>query len=332
MVRLKDIARQTGLTISTVSKALNHSKEISRETSGIVWKAAREMGYIAQKAAGRVEKTIGVILPEIDSQYYARLMDALNQEIVKNGYAMITMLKSGYSSRLEPYMEQMSKYNPDGMIICCDTAASEGTFQAVLDCRIPSLLLNENLVSFPIDSICIEESKSVRLAVTHLLQLGHKRIGYLGDKLSDVRYHSFCDLMRENHLEVDPRFVKRGDVRFEQGGYQLACELLKEPELPTAIVASYDQVALGAMRAFQENGIGIPRDLSIVGFDNIVMDNYCHVPLTSVTNPVEQMGVTAVKILLDAIQNPSTHVVQNVSLQSRLVARESTCALENKES
>lgn len=328
MVRLKDIAKQTGLTVSTVSKALNRSKEISRETSEVVWEAAREMGYVPKKAANHVEKTIGVILPEINSQYYARLMDALNREIVKHGYVMITLLKSGYASKLEPYVEQMRKYAPDGMIICCDYSATENTFQKVLDCQIPSLLLNENLVTFPIDSICIEESKSVKLAVDYLLQLGHKKIGYLGDKLSDVRYQSFCNLMSEKKLEVDSRFVKRGDVRFEEGGYQLACELLKESELPTAIIASYDQVAVGAMKAFREKGIRIPQEVSIVGFDNIVLDEYCQVPLTSVTNPVEQMGVTAVKILLDALRNPGTHVVQNVSLQSRLVVRESTCEVD----
>ena len=82
------------------------------------------------------------------------------------------------------------------------------------------------------------------------------------------------------------------------------------------------------MKAFREKGIRIPQEVSIVGFDNIVLDEYCQVPLTSVTNPVEQMGVTAVKILLDALRNPGTHVVQNVSLQSRLVVRESTCEVD----
>ena len=100
----------------------------------------------------------------------------------------------------------------------------------------------------------------------------------------------------------------------DRGGYLRALELLEEKELPTAVLASYDQMAFGVMRAFREKGIEIPEDISIVGFDNTVMDNYYPVPLTSVTNPVEQMGVTATKILLDAIDNPVSHVGQNVAL------------------
>ena len=130
--------------------------------------------------------------------------------------------------------------------------------------------------------------------------------------------------MEQHNLFVDTRFVKRGSDRFERGGYILAKELMEEKELPTAIIAGYDQFAIGAMKLFQENGIRIPEDMAILGFDNIVLDEYLPVTLTSVTNPVEQMGATAVKLLLDAIKNPKTHVVQTVTLQSRLIVRSST--------
>ena len=327
MVRLKDIALRTGLTVSTVSKALNHSKEISGETSRLIWETAREMGYVSKKAAKRAEKTIGVILPEVESQYYARLMHALNQKIENCGYVMITMLTSEYAASVGPVVERMCKYEPDGIIVCCGALVLDSDLQTILECGIPSVVMNEAVFSFPMDSIYIEVEQSVRLALDHLIQLGHKKIGYLGEYNSDTRYRVFQDLMQQNGLEIDPRFVKRGAIRFEEGGYQLACELMKEEELPTAIVGSYDQVAIGAIRAFQEHGIKVPRDISVVGFDNNVMDDYCQVALTSVTNPVEQMGITAVKILLDAIRHPGTHVIQNVSLQSRLIVRESTRAM-----
>ena len=136
--------------------------------------------------------------------------------------------------------------------------------------------------------------------------------------------------MKKNRLEMNPQFVKRTGTRFEEGGYELAVELMKEEKLPTAVVVCYDQVAFGVMRAFQEKGVRIPEDISVVGFDNIIMDDYCSVPLTSVVNPVEQLGVTAIKILLDAVENGGEHIVQNVSLQSRLVVRNSTCPPKEK--
>ena len=163
------------------------------------------------------------------------------------------------------------------------------------------------------------------MAVDHLVELGHTKIGYIGERASDIRYHAICKCLRQRGIEIIPAFMKRGVERFEQGGYMRTLELLKEKELPTAIFASYDQIAFGAIRAFQEHGIRVPEDISIIGFDNIVMDNYHPVKLSSITNPVDQMGITAVKILLDAIKHPRSHVVQNVALQSRLVIRKSTC-------
>lgn len=330
MVRLRDIAQRTGLTVSTVSKALNHSKEISTETSKLIWETAREMGYVSKKAAQRAEKTIGVVLPEVDSQYYARLLHALNQKIEDCGYVMVTMLASEYAARIGPIVERMCKYEPDGIIVCCGSLVLDSDLRTISECGIPALVLNESVISMPVDSIYIENEQSVRLALEHLLELGHKKIGYLGEYNSDMRYQTLRSLMSQHGLELDPRFVKRGAIRFEEGGYHLANELLKEDELPTAVVTSYDQLAMGAIRAFQEHGIKVPRDISVVGFDNNVIDDYCQVGLTSVTNPVEQMGITAVKILLDAIHHPGTHVVQNVSMQSRLVVRESTRQITEK--
>lgn len=323
MVRLKDIAEELGLTVSTVSKALNHSREISQETSELVRKKAREMGYSVKRSPRRAERTIGVILPEVDSQYYARLMNALNQKIHDCGFKMISMLTSEYAADVMPAVDHLSKYDPDGMIICCGTTLSESVYQGILEHGIPSLLINDSSVSVPIDSICFEPEQGMILALEYLLHMGHSQIGYLGEYNSDPRYDAFCKFMKQNGIGVENRFIKRGAVRFEEGGYQLGLDFLNEKELPTAIVAGYDQMAIGAMKAFRDHGIIVPRDISIIGFDNIVMDDYLLVPLTSVTNPSEQMGITAVKILLNAIRNPKTHVVQNVTLQSRLIERES---------
>lgn len=324
MVRLSDIAQKTGYTISTISKALNHSSEISQETSKIIWNAAREMGYTAKKNASRTEKTIGVVLPEVESQYYTRLLNALNRKINECGYKMITVLTSEYSARISPAVDQLSAYAPDGMIICCGDSVSDEDYHNILGKEIPAMIINELTTSVPIDSICIEPGRSMRLAIEHLMDLGHTKIGYIGEFSSDSRYRSYIEQMKSHDLTIDSRFVKRGSVRFEQGGYELAKDLLEEDDLPTAVVACYDQVAIGMMRLFQERGISIPDDIAIVGFDNIVLDEYLPITLTSITNPVETMGSTAVRVLLDAMRNPKTHEVQNITLQSRLIVRSST--------
>ena len=324
MVRLRDIAQKTGYTVSTVSKALNHSSEISSDTSKIIWNAAREMGYVSKKSIKRAEKTIAVIIQEIESHYYTRLMNALSKKIMSSGYKMITVINSEYWDHIGVAIDQVSKYMPDGIITCSGDTVSKDDVEKLLDTGIPALIINELPVSFPTDSICIDPAQSMRLAIDHLVEMNHQKIGYLGEYNADSRYEHFLIEMENHDLKVDPRFVKRGSERFEQGGYLMAKELLEEKELPTAVVAGYDQFAFGAMKLFQERGIRIPDDIAILGFDNVVLDEYLPVALTSVTNPVEQMGATAVKLILDAIQNPKTHAVQTVTLQSRLIVRAST--------
>ena len=325
MVKLRDIAEATGLTVSTVSKALNHSAEISKATTDLVWEKALEMGYAVKKPANPVQRTIGVIIPEVRSNYYAELMHSLANAIEKNGFTMITMMSTEYSASVKPAIERITQFKLDGLFVCCDVAFSDDSYQVIKNAGIPALLLTEVDLPYMVDSIFIKGETGIEMAVDHLVELGHTKIGYIGEKASDIRYHAMCKCFRQRGIEIVPAFLKRGDERFELGGYLRTLELLKEKELPTAIFASYDQIAFGAIRAFQEHGIRVPEDISIIGFDNIVMDNYHPVKLTSITNPVEQMGITAVKILMDAIKHPRSHVVQNVALQSRLVVRKSTC-------
>ena len=325
MVKLRDIAEATGLTVSTVSKALNHSAEISKSTTDMVWEKAREMGYVFKKPANPSHRTIGVIIPEVRSNYYAELLHSLANAIEKNGLTMITVMSTEYSASVKPYIERITQFKLDGLFVCGDVAFSDDSYQLLRESGIPTLLLTEVDLPYMMDSIYIKGETGIEMAVDHLLELGHTKIGYIGERASDMRYHAICKCLRQRGVAIVPAFMKRGEERFELGVYLCALELLKEKELPTAIFASYDQIAFGAIRAFQEQGIRVPEDISIVGFDNIVMDNYHPVKLSSITNPVDQMGITAVKILLDAIKHPRSHVVQNVALQSRLVLRKSTC-------
>lgn len=326
MVKLKDIAKETGLTMSTISKALNHSSEISEETTNLVLETAARMGYVPRKKLKDMEKNIGIILPEVKSHYYASLMEILSHEGEKHGCNMVTMLTSGYPVDLKPALERISKYKPDGLIVGCGGLPFDMKFHGMRGKRIPVVALREKeQLNSPIDGICISGYYGVGQAVDHLHELGHIRIGYLGEHNSGRRYQAFCEAMKRNGLRVEPRFVRQIGTRFEAGGYEAACELLKEKELPTAIFACYDQFAFGAMKAFMEQGLRIPEDISVVGYDNVEMSEYYPVPLTSVTNPVEQMGITAVNILLAAMEEGEKHVVQNVFLQTRLVVRKSTC-------
>lgn len=326
MVKLKDIAKETGLTVSTVSKALNHSPEISEATSRLVRQTAEQMGYRAKTPVKASTKTIGIILPEVRSHYYAELLQSLDSKITRRGYTTLITLTEGYAGNAQPAIERICKYNLDGLLISCNSSFSDESSQYLLDSGIPTVLLDVTTsLNYPLDSIRIREGRGVSQALEYLLSLGHRKIGYLGEYSSDIRYQKFCALMEEHGLAVDPAFVRCGAERFERGGYLRAMELFEQKELPTAILVGYDQMAYGVLRACRERGIRVPEDLSIVGFDDIVMDDYFPVALTSVSYPMEQMGTVAVQILMDAIENPKNHVVQNVALQTKLAVRSSAC-------
>lgn len=323
MVKLKDIARETGLAISTVSKALNHSEEISSMTANLVWDKAAEMGYFSRRDLGKRTKLIGVLLPEVRSHYYAELMHTLSREIERKGYIMATILTNQYTDDVQPYLAKLPQYDLDGLIVCCDNGFTAENYRALATGSVPAVLIAGH--SAPCFMDTIQLGGGITEAVEHLAGLGHKKIGYVGEYNTDVLYRSLCSRLPDYGVEVIPNFMKRGQERFEEGGYLRAMELLREKELPTAVIAGYDQMAYGAMRAFAEHGIRVPEDISVVGNSSALPDAFCPMSLTTVMKPVEQMGVTAVNMLQDAMENPKTHVIQNVTLQCKLVVRNSTC-------
>ena len=328
MVKLKDIARETGLTISTVSKALNHSPEISTMTTELVWEKAREMGYFSRRVVDRRTKLVGVLLPEVRSHYYAEMMHTLSRELQQEGYTMATILTNQYDEDVQPYLSRLPQYDMDGLIVCCDYGFTAENYRALANGSVPTVLITGGIAPCFLDTVSI--GGGVREMIDHLVTLGHRKIGYLGEEHTEGLYHSVRGLLTEHGIKPVSAWMKQGRERFEQGGYLRAMELLREKELPTAVVTGYDQMAYGAMRAFAEHGIRVPEDISVVGHACALPDASCPVSLTTIMKPVDQMGVVAVRMLKDAIENPGTHIIQNVTLQCRLVVRNSTCP-PNKE-
>ncbi len=329
MVKLRDIALKTGMNVSTISRALRDSPDISEETCQLVKQAARDLGYRYRRLEVCRNPVVGVILPEVSSHYYAGLAHSLTGELRKQGYGVFIVL-SGFSSKsIDEAYDLLVQQDVCGILICglaeTDTGGmNEWLSDKLVRSEIPVVLLSEVDTAMPIDTIYVDARSCMLIAVEHLMSLGHTEIGYIGEHTSDMRFRILCDILAHKGMVVRPEFVKIGSDRFELGGYLRMRELLQETTLPTAIVACYDQVAIGAMKALNDKGLCVPKDISIIGIDNIVMDDYLPIRLTSITNPVGQMGVVAVKLLIDNIHNKSDHVVQNVALKSKLVERNST--------
>ncbi len=328
MVRLNEIAEKAGVNISTVSRVLNHSQGIGEETRNHVFKVVEELGYKAKRRHGR-RNTIGVIVPELASQYYALLVHSLESRIREKGYNMLIAMSDFDSKKVVQNFETMENNEVCG-IICSTLAAGDELglpiLQAAERTRVPVVFLADGSKreSLRFDFIYLNQLNGIELVIDHLTALGHTRIGFVGEVHSMPRLKCFEQVMKEKGLVIDQRLVKMGVTRFEYGGYEQTKLLLDEPDRPTAIIAAYDQFAFGALKAIEDAGLKVPDDISVVGFDNIVTSEFLPKKLTSVTNPVGSMGQIAIRLLFSKLYPKADDIIQNVSLQPALIVRETT--------
>ena len=326
MVSLKQIAESTGVSVSTASRALNGSPSISEKTRKLIEAAALELGYSRKRqAAGRA---IGVIVPEISSIYYAKLLHSMESAISENGYTMIIGVSAFTESKIVQNIDVMSRQNIEGLIcsdITIDSDGNERIIRALRSLRTPVVLLSENSGSPEnYDCIRINHDSGIGQAVALLAEKGHKQAGIIGDKPPAARMETFLRRLREASISVPDRFIKIGDARFEQGGYEQMRLLLHERNRPAAVVALYDQMAIGALKAIRDAGLRVPGDVSLISYDNIDIGGFLPEKLTTITNPVAEMGRIAARILFHRINHPGESATQHVLLQSKLVIRETT--------
>jgi LacI family transcriptional regulator len=330
LATLKDIAGIAGVTISTVSKAINGHADINEETKTRIMKIAHQLNYFDKKKADRPQTsrnyTIGIICPEIESNFYTQIVDRIEQRVVEKGYSLFIGLSRFDALKESNYLKLMLNKRVDGIILitCTDKNINKSLIEIKSKFDVPIIVVAVNQMVDYYDSIKIDDHLGVTIAIDHLLQSGHVNIGYIGDQLSAHRFESFKQVLADNGARFEEKWAKIGPDRFEEGGYKRMTEMLKEKSLPSAIFASYDDIAIGAMRALHEKGIRVPQDISIVGVDNIEVASYLDTSLTTVSEPVNEMGDIACAILFRKIEKASFTVIQNIVLKPELILRETT--------
>jgi DNA-binding LacI/PurR family transcriptional regulator len=328
MARLKDIASLTGVNVSTVSKALRGKDDINPETRQRIVDAAKSLKYSTRKNEPvAASATIGVICPEIRSGYYAQIITALESQLRRHGFGMLLGLTDFVYAREVALLEQFRKQSVSGIVCVTEHEKIEydlRTFRTVYD--MPVVVVATVIAIEDFDYVKVNDELSVRLAVNHLHELGHTLVGFVGDSVSRQRRVVFTDTMKQLGLPVREEYLRMGAERFEVGGYLRMKELLAERIPPTAVLAAYDDVAIGAMRAINEAGLSVPADISIVGIDGIEAGGYLPTSLTSVACDTAEMAESAARILVKKIINRTFTVVQHVEVNPELIVRQSTAA------
>lgn len=331
MATLKDIAKIAQVNVSTVSKALRNSSDLSNQTISMIQGIADELNYPynSDSDKNKNSKIIGVIIPEVISPYYTSALESMRKRLLSNGYRLLIMI-SGFSEEEETTCVQQLITNN----VCAVVCFSE---QSEFSQRLRDIIAKNNIVFLMVsvaenydvcDSICVDDWQSATLAVQHLVDLGHRRIAFLGDFLSDTRRRAYENVLKQANISVNSCYIFESTLRFEECGYTGMKKLLENPLHPTAVFAAYDNIAIGAMRAIYEAGLKIPRDISIVSIDDINVVRYLNPRLTTVTEPTQDLGELASDLLIMKIKG-KRKIVQNVKLKPTLNIRETTSPPRN---
>ena len=328
MATLMDIARALDLNKTTVSKALNDSSDISRETKNRVLAEAERIGYVKHKLKKGLQNqsgVIGIICPEVVSYYYAQIVTSLSSCLRNKGYDTLLMLSAFSAEGEKQQLSQMVRLNVAGIIIITEQTDVSATIRAVHGAgRIPTVIMGLNYESKSHDVVSVDEEYGIRSIVEHLVDAGHRRIAFLGDQLVNNRLKHLRRYLELRGIDFPDEYVVLSDKRNEECGYEGMKRLLALESWPTAVLTGYDTIALGAYRAMTEQDVRVPEDIALAGFDDADFCRYLPTALTSVNCDVAAECRVATAILMNRMRAEEPQFTQTVAIVPRLIVREST--------
>ncbi|MGW2936507.1 LacI family DNA-binding transcriptional regulator [Streptomyces sp. NPDC001156] len=305
---IRDVAERAGVSKSLVSLVLRGSDQVRPEKRQAVLAAVEELGYrpnaAARSLSERRTRTVGVLLNDLRNPWFVELLDGLNSRLHEADLHML--LADGRLNRRlgEDLTRTFTDLRVDGLIAVGTPPPSQALRTAAV--RIPTVVAGAREPELPsVDIVAGDDERGARLATEHLLGLGHRRIAHIAGQgvVGALRRRGFEAVMREHGL-TDTASVEQGDLT-EEGGYRATVRLLSARERPTAVFAFNDMTCVGALSAAEESGLRVPRDLSLVGYDNTYLSRLRHLWLTTVDNGSHDVGRRAAQRLLDRIGDPS---------------------------
>ncbi|HHB90231.1 MAG TPA: LacI family transcriptional regulator [Anaerolineae bacterium] len=328
-VSIKDIAQLAGVSHSTVSRALQGTGRMSEETRERILTIAEELGYtpdaLAQSLVRGRTKTVGVVVTTIADPFVAGIIDGIEQVAGDAGYTVILGASHMDPEREMAVVENLRQRRVDAVIVTASRVGSHYT-EHLQRFGVPIVLVNNMVEGEYLYAIACDQREGARCATRHLLELGHKRIAYVGSPFrehsSQERQQGYEDALHEAGVTPDPSLISTPPLTQDVAVGRRAFQELW-PQRPTAIFAYNDLTAIGIMLAAREMRVRIPQDISLVGFDDIEVTEYVTPPLTTVHQPRQAMGRAAMEMALGLLHDER---VQNQRLACRLVVRASTQA------
>ncbi|OON96568.1 MAG: hypothetical protein ATN36_05340 [Epulopiscium sp. Nele67-Bin005] len=324
MATIKDVAKEANVAISTVSNVLNNVDIVSEKTREKVLEAAKKLNYVPNLNGKFLKQTrlnvLGLFLTNVEGPFYNQLIGAMHSECRKFGYGLTVFLND--ANNVEESIQAILGKRVDGAIILNETI-KDNHIEILSKFDMPIVFLDRKIEYQNLKSVVIDNFGGIKLAMEYLISQGITKFGYVHGVSNNYdqlqRYAGYKEILLSNGFLVDERFEIRGEY-YEEAAFAAMNEYIKgKNELPQAFVAANDQMAIGCIEALRENGFDVPKDVLIVGFDNIEPSKYYG--LTTVDICAEQIGEVAVNIIDNILSGKKP---PNTEVPIKLICRSST--------
>jgi len=330
-VTIRDVAEAAGVSVSTVSRVLNDKDDVAPGTYQKVQDVIDELGYTSSLAARGLRShrmnVIGLIMPDVGDPFSIQVMKGVSRAIAELDYDLIVYTggefrRESSADRERRFVSLLGGGITDGAIVVTPAATSFPTAS-------PVVVVDPNVETHDCPAVIATNREGALAAVEYLISLGHRRIGFISGR-SELqsavrRLQGYKDGLARAGIPLDPDLIQTGDYT-RQTGFTCAQRLLNLSNPPTAIFASNDQSATGAIKAIYEAGLSVPDDVSVVGFDNVPEVAYTHPGLTTVDQSIDKMGYIATEILISLIEGDSPES-DLYKVPTRLIVRDSCGAI-----
>ena len=332
MVTIKDIAKAVGVSASTVSRALCDSPLVNETTKQRIRQAARQLGYerneLARALVVGASGAVGLVVPDITNPFFSDIARGAGEIADRSGYGLLLSNTDGRSDRELNTIRLLRRKRVDGLLLCSTTIDSP-YLEEIQRGRVPFILVSRLCAHPDLPYVVTDDRAGARLAVEHLVHLGHRRIGFIGGpanvQASQDRLHAYLDVLAEHSLPSREEWCLHAAFT-QAAGREAGRRLLNLADRPTAVFAANDVTALGVLEVAEGSGYRVPDDLSLIGYDDISYASLPRIQLTTIAQPAVEMGQIAMTWLLSRLETPDGPALQR-TLAPRLVVRSTTAPI-----
>jgi len=329
MVTIKDVAKRAGVSQATASRVAGNYGYVSIAKRRKVLAAIRELGYhpnrIARSMVTKSTQTVGLVVTDIENPFFAQLVRGVEDVTWEYGYTLILANTDEDTQRESAILTTLQEKMVDGLILVPASSRHSAIRAALVEQGIAMVLLDRAVDGLEVDKVLVDNENGACQAVSHLIGLGHKRIGMILDNLDITtnieRLAGYHAALAAHDLPVEKNLVQSCQFT-RQSAHTIALEMLRQPDHPTALFTANNFMSIGALRAIQEIGLNIPEDISVVGFDELEWNQLNCPQLTVVAQPVHEMGMVAGERLIARLKGDKTSALE-IRLKTKFILRQS---------